>query len=357
MSGKKGKRRQDFNLANDLTVYDYADSSRPQACARIKKGMSCNVIREVKTLGATQSAQQLKEDLSWFEKDIEDFDVTLDKEKGEFEAEDEETQGATAAPTRRKGRISKQSAEQEKIGVTYPADLWYILADYIYPESVGRFGVLCKDAYATTKKRAFWRSLYNRYYSKEKDLPADLRPQAMERNHGLRARCIRALYFLSPVLVERVRLHGPFESDAHTLVGYRCLLAWHQPAQGKWHFCFKLQRLSPLYQPSTNRYTRCEDIRNGYNNIYYNPEEGCCVLQVTSTHFSSTSPAVMGQLLSGVHISLSHGFRHQRIRLSFDSSHVTAASLSSGHAVECVLDPVVAIKIFHWWDPSYPFPT
>lgn len=30
----------------DLTVYDYADSSRPQACARIKKGMSCNVIRE-----------------------------------------------------------------------------------------------------------------------------------------------------------------------------------------------------------------------------------------------------------------------------------------------------------------------
>lgn len=41
----------------------------------------------VKTLGATQSAQQLKEDLSWFEKDIEDFDVTLDKEKGEFEAE------------------------------------------------------------------------------------------------------------------------------------------------------------------------------------------------------------------------------------------------------------------------------
>lgn len=78
-------------------------------------------------------------------------------------ATDEETQGATAAPTRRKGRISKQSAEQEKIGVTYPADLWYILADYIYPESVGRFGVLCKDAYATTKKRAFWRSLYNRF--------------------------------------------------------------------------------------------------------------------------------------------------------------------------------------------------
>lgn len=122
---------------------------------------------------------------------------------------------------------------------------------------------------------------FGRYYSKEKDLPADLRPQAMERNHGLRARCIRALYFLSPVLVERVRLHGPFESDAHTLVGYRCLLAWHQPAQGKWHFCFKLQRLSPLYQPSTNRHTRCEDIRNGYNNIYYNPEEGCCVLQVS----------------------------------------------------------------------------
>ena len=79
--------------------------------------------------------------------------------------------------------------------------------------------------------------------------------------------------------------------------------------------------------------------------------------QVTSSHFASMSPHVMGQLLSAVHLTLSHNFRHQRLRLSFDSSRVTETSASIGHALESVLDPAMAIRIFHWWDPNYPFPT
>lgn len=47
-----------------------------------------------------------------------------------------------------------------------------------------------------------------RFYTKEKQLPEDLKPHAMERNHGLRARCIRALFLLAPPLVERVQPKG-----------------------------------------------------------------------------------------------------------------------------------------------------
>ena len=74
---------------------------------------------------------------------------------------------------------------------------------------------------------------------------------------------------------------GPFDTDPHTLVGYRCLLVWHQPSQGKWHFCFKLQKPSLGKQTCNTRPSYLEDVRNGYNNLFYNPEEGCCVLQVT----------------------------------------------------------------------------
>ena len=34
--------------------------------------------------------------------------------------------------------------------------------------------------------------------------------------------------------------------------------------------------------PHTLRVVVLRDVRNDYNNLFYNPEEGCCVLQVRS---------------------------------------------------------------------------
>ncbi|XP_076472147.1 putative transmembrane protein 183BP isoform X2 [Babylonia areolata] len=350
---------------SELTVYDFADSVRPAACARIKKGAANRTIKEVKKLnsgpGVESQMKEEEEELSWFDKDLDDFDIPIPPDsEAEGEEEEDLAEGSQAAACGRRRRRKGSGGEREdqKRGVVYPVDLWYLLSNHIHPESLHKFAVLCKDAYHTTRRAHFWRNLYKRYYHKDEELPADLKTHAMERNHGLRARCIRALYILDPSLAQRVQLKGPFDTDPHSLVGHRCLLSWHQPSQGKWHFCFKLQR--PSLRPHHNNNTRpsyLEDVRNGYNNIFYNPEDGCCVLQVTSTHFASTSPHVMGQLLSAVHMSLSHNFRHQRLRLTFDSTRVTETSASSGHALECVLDPAIAVRVFHWWDPNYPFPT
>lgn len=357
MSGRKGKRRQDY-LANDLTLYDFADSARPAGCTRIKKGAANSTIKEVKKLSGTGTGimQAEEEEVGWFDKDIEDFDVPLPECSEDEEEDNAKTLPATVkGKARQRGRCS--ASEQEKTGVAYPSDLWYVLSQHIDPEDVRKFATLCKDAYGATRTCQFWRNVYERFYNKDKELPADLKPHSIERIHGLRARCIRALYFLSPVLSERVQPKGPFDADPHSLIGYRCLLVWHQPSQGKWHFCFKLQKPSLHLQTCNTRPAYLEDIRKGYNNLFYNPEEGCCVLQVTSSHFASTSPHVMGQLLSAVHMSLSHGFRHQRLRLSFDSTRVSETQSPVSHDLECVLDPAMAVRIYHWWDPNYPFPT
>lgn len=361
MAGRKGKRRPDY-MPNELTVYDFADSSRPAACSRIKKGVAYSTIKEVKKLssgpGLESKMKEEEEELSWFEKDLDDFDIPIPPDnQGEGEEEEDLAEESAANISRRRRGRRSQCSQEEKRGVVYPVDLWYLVAGHIAPEAVQKFALLCKDAYETTRKSSFWRNLYKRYYNKDEELPTDLKTHAMERNHGLRARCIRALYLLDPCLAQRTQLKGPFDTDPHCLVGYRCLLVWHQPSQGKWHFCFKLQRPCLRQQTNNMRPAYLEDVRNGYNNVFYNPEEGCCVLQVTSTHFASTSPHVMGQLLSAVHMTLSHNFRHQRLRLSFDSCRVTETSASAGHALECVLDPAIAVRIFHWWDPNYPFPT
>ncbi|KAK7488838.1 hypothetical protein BaRGS_00019973 [Batillaria attramentaria] len=363
MAGKKGKRRQD-HLANDLTVYDYADSARPAGTTRIKKGAANSVIREVKKLsGGESSGLKMKEDeddTNWFDKDLDDFDIPLTKDCNLEDEEDtaESSQEGATARSRRKG-ASKTASAETKTGIVYPVDLWFTLAEYVHADAVGRFARLCKDAYSATKKAWFWRKLYTRYYTKDSELPEDLKPQAMERTHGLRARCIRAMFVTCPTLNARIRPPGPrqpLEADPYSLIGHRCILSWHQPRQGRWLFCFKLKKPSKELA-STTRPLRQESLEHGYNNLWYNPEEGCCVLQVTSNHFHSTSPQVMGQLLTEVHMSLSQGFLHQRLRLSFDTTRVCGPSSAAAHVAECVLDPVLAVRIIHWWDPDYPFPT
>lgn len=357
MAGKKGKRRQD-HMANDLTVYDYADSARPAGTTRIKKGAANSVIREVKMLsGGESSGLQIKEedeDTSWFDKDFDEFDVPLTNLEAEEDQADSQQDGLTARARRKSGK--KSARQGEKTGITYPSDLWFTLAEYIEPQAIGQFARICKDAYATTKRTAFWRNLYSRYYTKKAELPEDLKPPAMERTHGLRARCIRAIFITCPTLALRLRPR-PLEVDPHTLIGHRCILTWHQPRQGKWLFCFKLKKPSMKEPTSTTRPLRQENLEHGYNNLSYNPEEGCCVLQVTSNHFHSTSPNVMGELLTYVHMSLSHGFQHQRLRLGFDATRVCGPATASGLVAECVLDPALAVRIIHWWDPDYPFPT
>ncbi|CAG5123924.1 unnamed protein product [Candidula unifasciata] len=341
--GRKGRKKQGYLSISDITLHDFADCRRPQACSRVKKSIASAAAGAIPKTSSVQTVlSTADDDLSWFEKDLENFVIEDETH------EDDEDLTAISSNVSAKGQKQKEKITSSD-GVVYPHDLWFLVSDYIHPEDIGRFSGICRGAYSITLTAAFWRRLYERFGVKGKDkLPEHLRPHSMERLHGLRARVIRSLFYLSPVLMSRVHNRGPMEDEPHCLKGHRCLLAWHQPATKGWQFCFKFQK--PTLQSLTSQRPVSKlDVYHGYNDLLYNPEAGCSVLQVTCCHFASVA-AVMGLLLNQVYVTLSTGFRHHRLRLHFDSSISQNAS-----DTVVVLDDVLSIKLMRWWHPGYPF--
>ncbi|GFR81883.1 transmembrane protein 183 [Elysia marginata] len=351
-NGKAGRKRHSALVTSDITVNDFANCTVPSGCGRLKKSMTNNTnsgaLANALT-GAAKEAATVKQldDLEWFEKDLEDFVIEDKSEDVSEDGEDLPTEKAPQLKTKKKSK-SKKDVE----GRIYPEDLWYILSEHIDPQDVGRFAGICHATHSVTRLSSFWRKLYARHYKESPGVPIPdyAKPTSIERLHGLRARVIRSLFVLHPLLAARVQSKGPMEDEPHSLKGHRCLVMWHQPGPKGWQFCFKFQK--PALEPLSSRPARKLDVYHGFNDLHYNPEEGCSVLQVTCCHFSSDA-AVMGLLLTQVYVTLSTGFRHHRLRLHFDTR------VSNSHNSPCdnivVLDDVVAIKVFKWWHPSYPF--
>ncbi|XP_005106732.1 transmembrane protein 183 [Aplysia californica] len=345
--GRKGRKRQGLLQTSDLKLQDFADCSMPQSCSRVKKSVVSATAPAAlpKASSGQKFVEKEEEELNWFEKELEDFVIDDQAQGGE---EEEDVAIANKKPEGKKKKVKK---EEDKTGYVYPLDFWYILSSYIDPEDIGRFSGLCKASHSVTQLAGFWRKLYHRYYAGRADpLPEFLRPSAMEKLHGLRARVIRTMFRIYPPLAARVASKGPMEDEPHDLKGHRCLLAWHQPATKGWQFCFKFQK--PSLQALSSRPVSKEDVYNGYDDLFYHPDEGCSVLQVTCCHFSSVA-SVMGLLLNQVYVTLSSGFRYHRLRLHFDS-RVNACHNAPSDVV-VVLDDVLAIRVMQWWHPNYPF--
>ena len=49
-------------------------------------------------------------------------------------------------------------------GTDYPYDLWCLIGDYIDPECVAKFAVICKTSYTVVNTARFWSKLYQRYF-------------------------------------------------------------------------------------------------------------------------------------------------------------------------------------------------
>ncbi|ESO83294.1 hypothetical protein LOTGIDRAFT_133689, partial [Lottia gigantea] len=256
---------------------------------------------------------------------------------------------AEPASPRKVNRVRKGRELCRKKGIDYPVDLWYQLSYYVYPESVSVFSRLCKSTNQIVCTVAFWKNLYQRFYNKEIKLPKTLQPLCLERIHSLQPNVVRALYHFYQPFIDRLNPASTFEAEPHKLIGRRCLLYWYQPVKNMWNFCFKLVR------PGMSCRTVCKNQRtyiDNYDDIFYNVEEGCTILQVTCSHFLSL-PIAMGQILNHVHLTVSgQGFRYHTLRLVFDTRYQHNRD-AVGTTV--VLDSVVNIKVIPWWDPKYPF--
>ncbi|XP_049955640.1 uncharacterized protein LOC126471481 isoform X1 [Schistocerca serialis cubense] len=90
----------------------------------------------------------------------------------------------------------------EEPGVRYPLDVWFLIADYIVPESVGKFARICKDSLHVTYTAIFWCKLFKRYCTDGRITEASFK--VIRKQRGLRTRVIRSLHRIyKPLAMKR----------------------------------------------------------------------------------------------------------------------------------------------------------
>ncbi|KAL3841763.1 hypothetical protein ACJMK2_019865 [Sinanodonta woodiana] len=341
--GHRKMKQQAFDFG-DVTVHEYADAlpSNKPLTARVKKGST--IKKEVKT----RILKKNMDELHWYEKDLEDFDIVPDEEDlSDTELKDDGNSHKIH---------TKKDAEKKKLkldrhasaGVVYPVDIWFLLARYIYPEDIQSFACLCKGAYSVVRCVQFWKQLYLRWYNKQSELPVSLHPYNLDCVHGLQARVIRSLFYMYRPFADHLKSVIPFQSEPDQLIGQTCLRIWHD--KYSWNFKFTKSSRTVSYS-NIPRGICSSGFDSWHKDLFYNQENNCCILQVTSKEYQSI-PIVMGLVLNKISLSVSRDMRHHRLRMVFDSV-MKLVSKDQSQSIEVILDPVVNLKILHWWDPKY----
>ena len=289
--------------------------------------------------------------------------------------------------------------EENCIHIQDDSDFWYLLSKYIQPSDVGRFSLICKASYYTVATLGFWRKFYLRQFDPviHYDLPERFQPECMSRPKGkylkyviysqllkkilsgIRAEVIKMLHQTHQPFLERQTKESSIWPDPHGLTGRTCSLQTSNRIgkRSVYHY-FKLtesprsKSLLPLARLEEE--TEEEDIGDqkktrkllaDLSDIYYNPEEGSKVLQVSAVNWCSIPP-VMGQKLMSVSLSVSHGMRYHKLKLIFgsptavnqqESSQVRIVILRLGNnksdVLQVIIDSVSGLKILDWWQPQY----
>jgi len=405
----KGRARSRVDQASstksDFTLYDYAhcavavDKIKSRS-GRVKKGDSnawCSEVKKLCESGTRElTMSSLADDVAWYDRDISEFNNTDDDNDDDDDnngssasARDELTlcssRGRSAAGTAltKSGELHSCSstanvADSSTIGNVYPVDLWFLIGQFIRPEDVSSFALVCRGAHEVSHSAQFWQKLYNRHYNPSVNLPLVLSPQSITRVHGLKGRVVRALHYFYPPYVSRtsrlVHLDSYPDTVSHSLVSLECLesavccLQWFVRVKQMWHFYWKFSR--PGRFTCRQRKDDKQESLLSAPDVSYNKDVGCVVLQAICPNFVPL-PQSTGQVLLKVMTSAGHGItgqgvtamsyaRGHRLQLVFNTHFVRIKQsqnfknqLTDGSIVSSV-DPVVQIDILHWWHPMYP---
>lgn len=286
----------------------------------------------------------------WYERT--DFDLPSEEEEDEKER---------LVKGRRKGSKKtpkKENPDHYEYGFTYPLDVWCLLAQYIRPEQVQNFALICKGARDATNMRTFWLRIYKRHISQPMKLPERLQPHRIDCRPGLRARIIRALYHGYGLFRSRLLSNTCIVTDPSELESQLCISMWYKQVMCKkqtrkvWVFYFKFSRKyrggkrKPGYMSlSSNWLDQVDDVR-------HNPEEHNCILQVNCVNFLPVSP-IQGHVLTRASVGVSRDMKHSTVKLTFHSPR-TDGRYRKEEGTIVVLDPAYDLKVINWWSPSYP---
>lgn len=247
-------------LFSDVTINEFANSNVVPECKRIRK-KNVHAIKEIPL-------------------HVDNDAIVLDDE--------EDDNVVTNKMANLKLKASTDGVvDVEHVYSTYPNDVWYLISEFIQPEDVLRFALICKQTYAITTTMKFWRTLYKRHYNDRIELPVRLKPDCMARPGGIRACSIRSLYFTYAPFVQRL-LKQP-KQDFHLLTKRYVERFWFSQITGtKWQYFYKLKR-RPMpggrCAESEALHRRNPRCLKSMRDVYLNSEEGCALL-VVSIHGS-----------------------------------------------------------------------
>uniref|UniRef100_UPI00358EA85E transmembrane protein 183A isoform X2 n=1 Tax=Myxine glutinosa TaxID=7769 RepID=UPI00358EA85E len=285
----------------------------------------------------------------------------LDKEDEGFEDDEEfslESGECEGQDRTRNKKKSKKNPVEEIKGMAFPLDMWLTLSAYIRPEDVNNFALICKDAWIVTCTAAFWTRMYRRYYHMGTTLPLRLKLESIKHSRYLKAGVVCSLFHLYEPFRRRA-LDASMLPDGTvaSLQNAKCLLSWYTTTISKnqdkmWEFNFKFKMQCLRGKGRSQRCLLTHPVQ--YREVNKNPEQDCCVLRLTTPSYSFM-PALMGMTLAQISLSISSDMRHEHAKLLFqDAPAQPGRRVRSAPANLVVLDPVLSVRVLHWWHPQYP---
>lgn len=323
---KLGRRRGAAKNLGDVTINDFANA--PVGNFRIKKSDN-NVVLAVKKEIVSDDVKDNWDD------DSEDENLNIKEGRG------------------KKRALSENSNNNNNPeGFDYPLDIWFLISEYIRPEDVGTFASLCKSSLKVVLSARFWIFMYKKYYKNIPNLPVQFKPECLIRKYGIRTSVIRALHFMYTPFIEKSKQIDMNKKHPNILQNKQCLSHWYIKKNKKWIFYFKFKLNNPLsFHRNKNK---TNDLIEILNDIFVNPEEDCCILEVSSTEFTLIQP-VIGHTLTSVSLSLAQGLCSYRLQLQFGNHLDKFYSPRGGvTGINVVIDPVKEIRVLNWWHPLYP---
>ncbi|XP_055615539.1 transmembrane protein 183 [Toxorhynchites rutilus septentrionalis] len=295
-------KSRNSSSANDVTIYDFANSLKTGArFSKANKLAICTVTDE--------------------------------------EADDE-------TPDNGSRKITEDLTARDTLYADYVIDIWYLISEYIHPEDIARFALICRKTAEVVQSAKFWKHLYWKHYSHNIELPRRLQPEFMVLQRGLRARTIRSLFYFYTPFINRITATS--FTDPHRVEGRQMIYSWYSKNKTGWNYYFKLRTrlITGSRAAKSAMLQRSKDSLEYLQDTYMNPEEGCQIL-IVITDSIHIIPQFHEQLyVKSITQTLAQGMTKYKVRLQL-------ANYCQRVVDELTFVPVRQVRVLDWWNPEY----
>ena len=184
-------------------------------------------------------------------------------------------------------------------------------------------------------------------------------------HYFFRANVIRSLHYLYKPFVVRLRRPQVLVCDPHDLKGMVCVKHWHERKGKDHHFFVKFAKSAATRKSKKAKRVKDNNISDSlmwdeddkeFNDLYddldFNPEDGCRLLHFHCDAFNILTSQIVGQKLSDVCLTMSgQGFRYQKLSLNFVPMHARSIQCSDLNTVD--VHNIISMKILNWFHPLY----